>query len=50
MYQGATGNVRFDKFGDVSAPAVTWVFTDSGTQEASYITLEEVDKFMALVK
>jgi ABC-type branched-subunit amino acid transport system substrate-binding protein len=50
MYQGATGNVRFDGFGDVSAPAVTWTFTDSGTQEASYITLEEVDEFMASVK
>ncbi len=50
MYQGATGNVRFDSHGDVSAPAVTWTFTDSGTREASYITLEEVDEFMASVK
>ncbi len=49
MYQGATGNVRFDEHGDVSAPAVTWVFTDSGTRESSYITLEEVDAFMASV-
>ncbi len=49
MYQGATGNVRFDGSGNVSAPAVTWTFTESGTQEASYITLEEVDEFMALV-
>ena len=49
MYQGATGNVRFDLYGDVSAPAVTWTFTDSGTTEASYITLEEVDAFMASV-
>lgn len=50
MYQGATGNVRFDANGDVSAPAVTWTFTDAGTQEASYITLEDVDTFMASVK
>lgn len=49
MYQGATGNVRFDDFGDVSAPAVTWTFTETGTQEASYITLEAVDDFMASV-
>jgi len=49
MYQGATGNVRFDGYGDVSAPAVTWTFTDGGTTEASYITLEEVDAFMASV-
>lgn len=50
MYQGATGNVRFDENGDVSAPAVTWTFSDTGTQEATYITLEEVDAFMASVK
>jgi branched-chain amino acid transport system substrate-binding protein len=49
MYQGATGNVRFDGSGNVSAPAVTWTFTEAGTQEASYITLEQVDEFMALI-
>ncbi len=49
MYQGATGNVRFDANGDVSAPAVTWTFVETGTQEASYITLEDVDAFMASV-
>jgi branched-chain amino acid transport system substrate-binding protein len=49
MYQGATGNVRFDGSGNVSAPAVTWTFTEAGTQEASYITLEQVDAFMALL-
>ncbi|MCO5127633.1 MAG: ABC transporter substrate-binding protein [Rhodobacteraceae bacterium] len=43
LYQGATGNVRFDANGDVSAPAVIWSFTESGTKEDSYITLEEVD-------
>ncbi|MEM9439750.1 MAG: ABC transporter substrate-binding protein [Pseudomonadota bacterium] len=46
MYQGATGNVRFDANGDVSAPAVVWSFTESGTQEDSYISLEEVDGLM----
>lgn len=45
-YQGATGNVRFDANGDVSAPAVIWSFTDTGTKEDSYITLEEVDTLM----
>ncbi len=50
MYQGATGNVRFDANGDVSAPAVTWTFTDAGTVEKQYIPLEEVDAFMASVK
>jgi branched-chain amino acid transport system substrate-binding protein len=47
LYQGATGNVRFDANGDVSAPAVVWSFTETGTQEDSYITLEEVDALMA---
>ena len=28
MYQGATGNVQFDANGDVSAPAVSWTFTE----------------------
>ncbi|MEM9475845.1 MAG: ABC transporter substrate-binding protein [Pseudomonadota bacterium] len=47
MYQGATGNVRFDANGDVSAPAVVWSFTDSGTEEVEYISLEDVDAFIA---
>ena len=47
LYQGATGNVRFDKNGDVSAPAVIWKFTDSGSEEVSYISLEEVDTLTA---
>jgi len=46
MYQGGTGNVRFDENGDVSAPAVTWTFTDAGTKEEKYISLEEVDAFI----
>ena len=50
MYQGATGNVRFDANGDVSAPAVMWGFTDSGTEEKQYISLEDVEAFMASVK
>ncbi len=47
MYQGATGNVRFDTNGDVSAPAVVWSFTESGTEEVEYISLEDVDAFIA---
>lgn len=46
-YQGATGAVQFDRNGDVSAPAVTWTFSDSGVEEARYITLEEVNAFIA---
>jgi ABC-type branched-subunit amino acid transport system substrate-binding protein len=47
LYQGATGNVRFDANGDVSAPAVVWKFTETGTEEESYISLEEVDALMS---
>ncbi|MEM9850965.1 MAG: ABC transporter substrate-binding protein, partial [Pseudomonadota bacterium] len=49
-YQGATGNVRFDTNGDVSAPAVVWSFTDAGTEEVEYLSLVEVDAFMAGLK
>jgi ABC-type branched-subunit amino acid transport system substrate-binding protein len=47
MYQGATGNVRFDGNGDVSAPAVVWKFTETGTEEVQYLSLTEVDDFIA---
>lgn len=50
MYKGATGNVRFDANGDVSAPAVVWSFTDEGTQEVEYLSLDEVDAFVASLK
>ncbi|MEO1238204.1 MAG: ABC transporter substrate-binding protein [Pseudomonadota bacterium] len=49
-YQGATGNVRFDANGDVSAPAVVWSFTDAGVEEVEYLSLVEVDAFMAGLK
>ena len=47
MYQGATGNVQFDRNGDVSAPAVTWVFTESGIKEERYMSLNEINEFQA---
>jgi len=50
MYQGATGNVRFDANGDVSAPAVVWKFNDGGTEEVEYLSLTEVDEFIASMK
>lgn len=42
MYQGATGNVRFDEYGDVAAPAVIWEFTEDGPTEVRYVTMEEI--------
>ncbi len=47
MYQGATGNVRFDANGDVSAPAVIWKFSESGTEEIEYLSLDQVDAYIA---
>lgn len=47
MYQGATGNVQFDANGDVSAPAVVWQFGESGIDEVEYLSLTEVNDFMA---
>lgn len=48
-YKGATGAVKFDQNGDVSAPAVAWTFTADGTAEAQYFTVEDVDRFIASV-
>ncbi|WP_300012555.1 ABC transporter substrate-binding protein [uncultured Roseobacter sp.] len=50
MFQGATGDVRFDENGDVSAPAVIWSFSESGTEEIEYIPLSDVDAFIASLK
>ncbi|SMX36821.1 ABC transporter substrate-binding protein [Maliponia aquimaris] len=50
MYQGGTGNVRFDANGDVSAPAVVWSFTEGGTSEVEYISLDDVDAFIASLR
>ena len=49
-YQGATGAVRFDRNGDVSAPAVVWKFTDGGVKEIRYIPLKKVEAFIAKLK
>lgn len=46
-YQGATGAVVFDQNGDVSAPALSWAFTDDGVEEVSYFPLADVDAFIA---
>jgi len=47
-YQGGTGAVSFDQYGDVSAPAVTWNFGETGEiAETRYVTLEEVAALMA---
>ena len=50
MYQGATGNVRFDGNGDVSAPAVVWSFAESGINEVEYISLDAVNDFITSLR
>ncbi len=50
LYEGATGNVRFDANGDVSAPAVVWMFGEGGIDEVEYLSLTEVDAFMEALK
>lgn len=49
-FQGGTGGVVFDQYGDVSAPAVVWAFTEDGIEEKRYLTLQEVNDFMASIK
>lgn len=46
-YQGGTGAVVFDRYGDVTAPAVSWTFGPGGVEERRYIPLEEVGAFIA---
>lgn len=45
-FQGGTGAVTFDANGDVSAPAVSWVFSEDGIDEVKYIPLDEVNAFI----
>ena len=49
-WQGGTGAVTFDQYGDVSAPAVSWTFSATGIDEAKYIPLEDVAAFIAALK
>lgn len=46
-YQGATGSVNFDENGDVSAPALSWKFSETGIEEIAYYDLDEVNAFIA---
>lgn len=49
-YQGGTGNVQFDANGDVSAPTVVWGFAESGINELEYLSLTDVNDFMASLR
>ena len=49
-FQGGTGPVQFDQYGDVSAPAVIWSFGEGGIEEKTYLSLEEVNDFIATLQ
>ncbi len=49
-FQGGTGGVVFDQYGDVSAPAVMFGFKADGVEEKRYVPLNEVEAFMASLK
>ncbi len=46
-YQGGTGAVSFDQYGDVSAPGISWKLTASGIDELDYFTIEEINSFIS---
>lgn len=45
-YQGGTGIVKFDQYGDVSAPGVSWTFSATGIQEQEYFSTEEIERII----
>lgn len=45
-YQGGTGAVRFDQYGDVSAPGMSWNFSEKGFEEIDYYTIDEINEFI----
>lgn len=46
-YQGGTGAVSFDKYGDVSAPGVSWHFSEKGIEELEYFPIESINGFIS---
>ncbi len=46
QYQGGTGAVSFDQYGDVSAPGISWNFSDKGIEELEYFSLKDIDAFI----
>ena len=49
-YQGGTGAVTFDQYGDVSAPGLSWKFSEKGIVELDYITSENINEFINSLK
>ncbi len=49
-YHGANGAIVFDANGDVSAPAMAWSFTDTGSQQTAYYSTADVEEFIASLK
>ena len=45
-YVGATGPLQFDQWGDVSSPKMTWRYTEEGTEEINYYSLDKVSELI----
>ena len=46
QYQGGTGAVTFDQFGDVSAPGISWEFSETGIEELEYFSMDDINEFI----
>jgi len=50
QYQGGTGAVSFDQYGDVSAPGISWKFSATGIEELEYFSMDDINKFIKTLK
>jgi len=50
QYRGGTGAVTFDQYGDVSAPGVSWKFSETGIEELEYFTMDDINGFIKKLK
>ncbi len=46
QYQGGTGAVAFDQYGDVSAPGISWEFSETGIVELEYFSMDNINEFI----
>ena len=50
QYQGGTGAVAFDQYGDVSAPGISWEFSETGIEELEYFSMDDINEFIKALK
>jgi len=49
-YQGGTGAVSFDQYGDVSAPGISWKFSETGIEELEYFSMDDINAIIKTLK